>query len=335
MVFAASSYCRSEEANDSSSKYVSMLTFGDVNLGRHVGKMLLQGDTLYPFRKIRQIFTTTDIVFINLESQLSDQQGETQNPKNNLIFTGPPQGGASLAQAGINIVSTANNHAYDYGFQALKETIANLDASRIWHVGTAIDSSRRYRPLVRQISGISFAFFAVTEPMNFSCCEWKPYIALADSGKLFPEIRAIRDSVNIVIVSYHGDEEYKDNPTTRQKRFFHQLVEAGVNIVLGHHSHVLQGVEVYKGGWCVYSLGNFVFSQPKRKWTRLSAGIRWVFEKYEGKVSIRSVTIIPIMAGVQPSECTDAREHKEILDRVHRLSNIKFPWSFSDSLHID
>ncbi len=333
-VVLTSPYSRSGEKNDSICGSVTLLTFGDVNLGRRVGKMLLQGDTLFPFHKIRQTLKTSDIVFVNLESQLSDQKGETQNPKNNLIFTGPPQGGAALAQAGITIVSTANNHAYDYGFQALKETIANLDASNVWHVGTDTDSSLVYHPLVRRISGVTIAFFAVTELMNSSCCGWKPYVAWADSGKLFPEIRAVRDSVDLVIVSYHGDEEYKDTPTPEQKAFFHQLVDTGVDIVVGHHSHVLQGVEVYKQGWLVYSLGNFVFSQPQRRWTQLSVGIRWVFGKEQGKVRIRSVTIIPIRAGFQPFECEDVQDRREILDRIQRLSNVRFPWTQSESLQI-
>jgi poly-gamma-glutamate synthesis protein (capsule biosynthesis protein) len=313
---------------------VTLLTFGDANLGRYVGKKLLQGDTLYPFRKIQPLLRSADIVFCNLESQLSDQHGETQSPKNNLIFTGPPQGGASLARGGISIVSTANNHAYDYGYRALTETIANLDASGVWHVGTDTDSNRIYRPFMKSISGITFAFFAVTELMNSYCCEWKPYIAWADTGKLFPEIRAIRDSVDVLIVSYHGDEEYRDVPTARQKRFFHMLIEAGVDIVVGHHSHVLQGIEAYKGGWCVFSLGNFVFYQPQRHWAMRSAGIRWTFVKKENTVRIQSVDIIPIDGGFQPSEIEDARERKEILDRIHRLSTIRFPWSCSNNVYI-
>jgi poly-gamma-glutamate capsule biosynthesis protein CapA/YwtB (metallophosphatase superfamily) len=322
------------ETNNNTQTSVTMLTFGDTNLGRYVGKVLLQGDTLYPFRRIRQTLAEADIVFLNLESQLSDQKGETQSKKNNLIFTGPPEGGASLAQAGITIVSTANNHAYDYGFRALKETIENLDSSNIWHVGTGIDSNRLYKPLRKRISGITFAFFAVTELMNTPCCAWKPYVAWVDSGRLFPEIRAIRDSADVIIVSYHGNEEYKDAPTREQQIFFHQCIDRGVDIVVGHHSHVFQGIEKYKSGWCVYSLGNFVFAQPQRRWTQRSAGIRWKFEKEQGKITIRSIDIIPIRAGFQPSETDDAQEREEILDRIHRLSNVRFPWSYKDSLQI-
>jgi poly-gamma-glutamate synthesis protein (capsule biosynthesis protein) len=325
---------RSREPHDSTDTSVTLLTFGDVNLGRHVGKMLLKGDTLFPFQRIQPLLQSADIVFCNLESQLSDQHGETQHPKNNLIFTGPPQGGASLARGGISIVSTSNNHAYDYGYRALIETISNLDASGIGHVGTDSDSNRIYRPLVKRIGGITYAFFGITELMNVPCCGWKPYIAWADTGKLFPEIRSIRDRADILIVSYHGDEEYRDAPTPRRKAFFHTLIEAGVDVVLGHHSHVPQGIELYKGGWCVFSLGNFVFNQPQYEWTMKSVGLRWIFDKKGGKVKIKSVTIIPIRTGFQPSESVDERERQDILNRIHRLSNVRFPWSCSDTEHI-
>jgi len=318
---------RSDEPRDSADTSVTLLTFGDVNLGRHVGKMLLKGDTLFPFQRIQTLLQSADIVFCNLESQLSDQHGETQHPKNNLIFTGPPQGGASLARGGVSVVSTSNNHAYDYGYRALIETITNLDASGIGHVGTTSDSNRLYRPLVKRISGITFAFFGVTALMNVPCCEWKPYIAWADTGKLFPEIRGVRDFVDVTIVSYHGDTEYRDRPTQRQRDFFHALINEGVDVVLGHHSHVPQGVELYRGGWCVFSLGNFVFNQPQHEWTMKSVGMRWVFDRKNAKVRIASIDVIPIRTGFQPSESVDERERRDILDRIHELSNVRFPWS--------
>lgn len=332
VVISASS--RSGEPIDTARHRATLLTFGDVNFGRYVGKKLLQGDTLYPFRKIRPVLTTADIVFVNLESQLSDQGGETQDPKNNLIFTGPPEGAVSLAQSGITIVSTANNHAYDYGFEALKETIENLDSSNIQHIGTSTEPGQLYLPVLMKISGITIAFFAVTELMNVPCCDWKPYIAWADSSRLFPAIRAIHDSVDMVIVSYHGDEEYKEKPTRKQKNFFHWLIDTGVDIVLGHHSHVLQGIEEYHGGWCVYSMGNFVFAQPQREWTQRSAGIRWQLEKKSGRASIGEITIIPIRTGFQPSEVDNTRERDKILERINRLSNVRFPWSLTASIQI-
>ncbi len=324
----------SAAGTDSATVRVSLLAFGDVNLGRRVGQALLRGDTLYPFRNMLETFSSADLVFVNLESQLSDQHGETQHPKNNLIFTGPPEGGASLKRAGVTIVSTANNHAFDYGERALKETIANLDSSDIWHVGTGLDSTRLYEPLVKTVSGIRFAFFAVTSVMNSGGGRWRRSIATADSAKLYPAVRSVRDSVDIVVVSYHGDREYTDTPTRRQRRFFVGLAEAGADIVIGHHSHTLQGVELYRGHWLVYSLGNFVFAQPQRHWTQKSAGIRWTFQRAGAKTFVSGVEAVPVAAGFQPAVLTDTTGRREVLDRLQSLSNIVFPWSACDSTQI-
>lgn len=115
-----------------SSQTISILFCGDINLGRKIGKKLLKGDSIYPFYYVRDEFFKNDIVFGNLESQLSDQNGETQHRKYNLIFTGPPEGAKSLRINGINIVSTANNHAFDYGKRAFDETIENLTSQGIF-----------------------------------------------------------------------------------------------------------------------------------------------------------------------------------------------------------
>jgi len=91
---------------------VRLLAFGDVNLGRVLGKKIYAGDIDYPFVRIKQLFETADVVFVNLESQLSDQDGETERPGSNLIFTGPKEGAGTLRRSGITMVATANNHRF-------------------------------------------------------------------------------------------------------------------------------------------------------------------------------------------------------------------------------
>ncbi len=310
-----------------STTVVRLFAFGDVNLGRIVGQSLLAGDTLYPFRNMQNILKQGDIVFANLESQLSDQGGETQHPKYNLIFTGPPVGGEALARGGITIVSTANNHAYDYKFRALLETLKNLDSSGVYHVGTCADTTKVYDPEIIKRKGITFAFFAVTALMNDKSSEWKPYVAWADTTKLLPQIRRIRNSVDVLIVSYHGGEEYIDQPTKKVRKFFKYLTEAGVDIIIGHHPHVPQGIEADHNTWKVFSLGNFVFRQPQKKWTQKSYGMCWSFSKNNNSVEIDSVSIIPIRAGLQPSVIQPgSAEQSEVFNRVKRLSNVTVPW---------
>lgn len=305
---------------------VTMLAFGDINLGRKVGQQILLGDVDFPFRNIRWLTDSADIVFANLECQLSDQHGETQNPKFNLIFTGPPSGAVSLAHFGITHVSTANNHAFDYGTEALFETIDNLDSAHITHVGTSKSDALLYEPAVFEKKGIRFALFAVTDVMNFAR-GWQNYVAVADTAKLFPEIRRIKPSTDFIIVSYHGGDEYADRPSRRTKKFAEECIREGVQLFLGHHPHVPYGIAKEGTSYIVYSLGNFVFAQPQHYWTQHSIAVRIQFEKSDSSkgafnsAQIRSLECIPLNASMQPSLATDSSTIASLIHRVRSLSN--------------
>ncbi len=300
---------------------VRMIAFGDINLGRTVGKKILHEGSGFPFKYFPVLSDSFDIVFANLESQLSFQNGETELPKHNLIFTGPPQGAKSLADAGFTIVSTANNHAFDYGMQALEETIDNLSSNNIFCVGTTKNSKYLYEPLCYEVNGIRFAFFAVTDIMNFRT-RWHGHIARADTSKLFPKIREAKKSVDVVVLSYHGGIEYDEQPSSKIKNFAKQSVREGVDIFLGHHPHVPYGIEKYQHGYIVHSLGNLIFYQPKKQRTEISYGTQFVFQKDSSHTSMTMKKITPVRAGYQPRLLQDSTAIRTLLQRVQRLSNI-------------
>lgn len=244
---------------------------GDVSFARECGQAILKNATYEPFAGLGAAWTGADLRFVNLESQLSDQHGVTQSPLHRLIFSGPPGGADVLWRAGISLVSTANNHAWDYGKSALFETIDNLERAGVSFTGTGRDLEQAYRPVVLRKNGLSLALFAVTHVWNqppFSSHEGRDYVAWADLERLRAGIESARREHDFVIVSYHGGEEYADTPVERQQRFFDGLMALGVDAILGHHPHVPQGV-----GWAgerpiVYSLGNLVFAGHREKpWT--------------------------------------------------------------------
>lgn len=296
------------------------IALGDVNLGRATGQRVLGGDTLFPFASVRDSLMAYDLVFANLECQLSDQNGETQNPNNNLIFTGPPAGALALKRGGVGVVSTANNHALDYGTKALKETIHFLDGAEVKHIGTSIDRSGLYVPLVFSRNGIRIAFLACTDIMNIEDPVWKNYVAEADTGKLLPVIRALRDSVDFIVISYHGGEEYADMPTLRTRQFAREIVAGGADLFLGHHPHVPYGLEEFGGKYIVHSLGNFVFHQPDRYWTQRSFAFASTITKDKAGTRITSLRCIPVRAGFQPQFVQNENEAGRILERIRALS---------------
>jgi poly-gamma-glutamate synthesis protein (capsule biosynthesis protein) len=310
------------EQAEPSRQVVRLLAVGDVNLGRDVGQQILKGDTLYPFAYVKEEFSKYDVVFANLESPLSDQGGETQHPRNNLIFTGPPGGAQSLLKAGVTVVSTANNHALDYGISAQRQTMQYLRVAGVRFVGTSDDSRSLFEPVILLRNRIRIAVFACTDVMNIEDPMWRRYVAPADTSKLLPRIRAYRDSVDFIIVSYHGGEEYRDRPTGTTQDFARGLISGGADLFLGHHPHVPYGVEDLSGRYVVYSLGNFVFYQPDRYWTQHSFGFSADLVKDASGTRIMKFQCIPVSCGLQPRFVTDELDVHRITNRIERLSSV-------------
>lgn len=263
---------------------------GDVNFGRECGQAILKEPAYDPFSGLNEAWGSADARFVNLESQLSDQHGLTQSPTHRLIFTGPPGGAEVLARAGVSLVSTANNHAWDYGKAALLETIDNLARARVPFAGTGRDLSQAYRPVVLRVKGQRIALFAVTQVWNqppFASHEGKDFVAWADIDKLKPALEQARRENDFVLVSYHGGEEYVDAPVERTRRFARAVMALGVDVFIGHHPHVPQGVGWFGGRPALYSLGNFVFAgHDDRPWTKQSFFARITLQKgYAAQVS--------------------------------------------------
>jgi hypothetical protein len=237
---------------------------GDVNLGRECGQAILADGRYDPFRFMGSIWGDADVRFVNLESQLSEQHGETQSPNNRLVFTGPPQGAETLAQAGIAVVSTANNHAWDYGRGALFETLDNLARARVEKAGTGRTLDQAYEPAVVEAHGHRVAVVAVTQIWNdgpIEQHEGKSYVAWARLERVRRALEKARREADFVVLSYHGGVEYIDAPVDPTKRFIDSVVKTGlVDVVIGHHPHVPQGVAFRQGRPVFYSLGNFVFA---------------------------------------------------------------------------
>jgi poly-gamma-glutamate capsule biosynthesis protein CapA/YwtB (metallophosphatase superfamily) len=256
---------------------------GDVNFGRECGQAILKDVTYAPFAGLSAAWTSADARFVNLESQLSDQRGLTQSPSHRLIFTGPPGGADVLAAAKVSLVSTANNHAWDFGKSAMLETIANLERAELPFAGTGRDLEQAYRPAVIEVKGRKIALLAVTHVWNqppFETHEGKGFVAWANLEKLRAGIEQARRDNDFVIVSYHGGEEYVHAPTERTRRFAKAVMALGVDAFVGHHPHVPQGVGWLEGRPILYSLGNLVFAgHNDRPWTTQSFFARITLKK--------------------------------------------------------
>jgi hypothetical protein len=298
---------------------ISMLLFGDVNLGRTVGQELVRGNLQFPFQLVKDTLSRADIVFVNLESQLSDQNGETQHPKYNLIFTGPPSGARAVKEANVSVVSTANNHAFDYGMKALRETILNLQGAGVQVAGTSLDSVAGSVPAVVEREGFRIGFLAYTQFVNING-SWRGRIAVFDSSQARQDIEALRSKVDLLIVSYHGGAEYTDRPSAKLRRELQMIAEAGADLVVGHHPHYVQGIETYRGKLIFYSLGNFIFYQPQLELAQFGLGVHLTLVRHGPKVKVECARLLPFRAALQPSFQLTREEEQSFSQRLMRLS---------------
>ena len=300
---------------------VELLALGDINLGRRVGRILLTGDTLHPFVNVTPEFSRHDIVFANLECPVSEQGGRTEHPRNNLIFTAPPVAAWSLQRGGVTVVSTANNHALDFGAGAARETLRWLDSVGIAHAGSAASDGDVYRPAVIMRNGIKIAIFAVTDFVNGSPRGWERVVAPADTGRLFPLLRVWQDSADFRILSYHGGEEYTERVPDRVRSFMRAAVAAGADLLLGHHPHVPHGLERRGDRWIAHSLGNFVFRQPGRFWAEHAIALSVTIEKTDEQCRVGRIRVLPVRCDFQPSWLDPGPAFDKVRARISALSS--------------
>jgi poly-gamma-glutamate synthesis protein (capsule biosynthesis protein) len=241
---------------------------GDLNLGWDVAwDHLLKGDTLYPFAAVRDSLSAADILFGNLESPIAPV-GYRLERTGSPVFSAPPAAADALVRAGFDVVSTANNHAWDAGLTGVLETVKQLDRVALPHAGTGRTLADAHRPAIVERKGWRVAFFAVTRaynpaPRRFYSHIGSRYVAYADTAWLYPAIRRIKASgaADVVVVSIHAGAELSDGPDEPLRRFLEGAIDAGADLCLGHHPHVLQPVEWYRGKPIAYSMGNFVFKR--------------------------------------------------------------------------
>jgi poly-gamma-glutamate capsule biosynthesis protein CapA/YwtB (metallophosphatase superfamily) len=243
--------------------HVTLIAGGDVSFGRLVGQMILHEPSHDFFAGVHPWLSAADVRFANLEGPLSDQRGETVKPDQPLVFTGPPGGADALARAGFSIVSTANNHAWDYGKPALLETIALLDRAGVRHAGTGPDRAASRRAEIVDAGGFRVAFLAVTDIWNdgpLAGHPADPFVARAEKDDLAAAVGALREAgaADAIVVSYHGGVEYTGEPLARARSILHAAIDAGATVVVGHHPHVIQGIEWYRDRPILYSLGNLL-----------------------------------------------------------------------------
>jgi poly-gamma-glutamate synthesis protein (capsule biosynthesis protein) len=230
----------------------------------HSFERVVQDHYRYPFAKL-DWFRRADIRMINLENPISLRGDKTPKEFN---FRMHPKYLGVLKDANINVVCLANNHIYDYGKDALLDTLSYLDSAGIRHVGAGENLSMARKPVILEVNRKKIGFLAYYGNGSwYPASEGSPGTAPRIKALIRDDLRALRENekVDFIVVNYHWGQEGSNYPEPFQVDLAHFTVECGANLIIGHHPHVLQGIEKYKNGIIVYSLGNFLFGYASSK----------------------------------------------------------------------
>jgi poly-gamma-glutamate capsule biosynthesis protein CapA/YwtB (metallophosphatase superfamily) len=245
---------------------ISIVAVGDIMLDGSARPELKKYGYDYPFDRTRKVLEGADIAFANLEGPLTDR-GERVEDKKYTFRSPPAEVSGALKRAGFDVVSLANNHTMDYGAEGLSQTIGALQRAGIQHVGAGADLAAARTPAEFTVRGkrIAFLAYSLTFPESYWAGSMRPGTAFGHEQQIVADVRAARAKNDIVAVSFHWGQESSTQLREYQTRLGHAAIDAGASLVIGHHPHVLQAVEHYKGGVILYSLGNFAFGSYSHK----------------------------------------------------------------------
>jgi len=238
----------------------SIVGVGDIMLAGTAGPELERYGFDYPFEKTRAILSSADVVLGNLEGPLTTR-GEAIQAKEYVFRSPPDKVAEALKRANFKALSLANNHTLDFGPDGLIDTIAALERAGVQHAGAGVNLKAARAPAIIDVDGrkVAFLAYSLTFPESFWATADRPGTAFGHEAHVRADVTAAKQGADIVVVSFHWGAEHQHALRPYQPTLGHAAIEAGASLVIGHHPHVLQGIERYRHGVIVYSLGNFAF----------------------------------------------------------------------------
>lgn len=309
---------------------ISLLLMGDLLLANGVEKRMITKGPEYPYAKLRPEMAKYDIVFANLETSITERG--TPHTSKEWTFRMSPQSARHIKTLPLHVVSIANNHMLDYGVDGMNDTIAFLQSTPILYTGAGRNLSQARMPAILTKKNHTFAFLAYCErpPADFYATEMTPGTAPIRIDYIREDIKqASFQKSRLVMVSLHWGIEIDQYPRPDQIQTAHALIDAGADVVIGHHPHVPQGIEIYHGRPIFYSLGNAIIGYYNKRYiSNIMALLR-----YRNNELI-SVEIIPISGDNYKIEFQPYVESgKESAETLSRVAQISKP--FGTNIRID
>jgi poly-gamma-glutamate synthesis protein (capsule biosynthesis protein) len=297
---------------------LTIYAVGDVMLGEQplcynfgVKSVIKSEGANYLFNDVKDIFKNGDIVFGNLEAPISnhtDKKGFEAN-----FFRAEPNVIEGLKNANFNVLSVANNHIMEHGERAFLSALSLLKENNISPVGVANKAE------ILEIDGFKIAIMAYSFIDDFIS---NPFYNKVGSGeKILEDIKNIRNSVDLVILSLHWGYEYIPFPSPEQVEIGRKLIDCGADVILGHHAHVIQGYEIYKGRPIIYGFGNFIFDHTYIKSTQKSIIAKIKVDMNTKDINIDFIPVICDHKEYYPTIVGD-KDRDKILNLISEIRNM-------------
>lgn len=258
----------------------SVIVAGDIMLGGRGKSSVAEHGPDYPFAAVLPLLRQSPIVVGNLEGPFAEKAHKLRR---NFSYRVAPSLASALTRAGINVLTLANNHLLDCGRSGVLETLETLAREGLAPLGAGANEENAHRPVIRQAGRWSVGLLGYYWNRRTAATVDKPGSAMDPPEALEADIRALRNRVDRIVVIFHWGVPYLREPSAEDRAKARLAIDLGADAVAGHHPHVIQPFEIYRGRPIFFSVGNFAFGSGNSLAEGLLVGIR--FEEASTTVS--------------------------------------------------
>ncbi len=296
---------------------LTLALVGDVMMGGRIDDLLHKHGFDYPYLHVGDLLRAADIAAGNLENPITDR-GDPEEKQ--YTFRTHPDAVPAMADSGFDVFNLANNHTLDFGLTGLRDTIRHLQEAGLGYMGAGENEEEAFRPysVMKHDMRVDFLGFTNVVP-HVGWKAGKDRAGLAETYNYKRAVEAIGHSAeeaDLVVVFVHWGIERQDTPEPYMIDNAHHYIDAGADLVIGSHPHVLGGIEYYKGKWIAYSLGNFIFTVNPNAPSKDSVILQANCER-DGNCSL---TLVPVVTGIGQPVLATAEESEAIFNKVSLLS---------------
>jgi gamma-polyglutamate biosynthesis protein CapA len=297
---------------------IRLIAVGDICPGDHscmgfgTGALMRSRGTSFALQHVTEHLRKGDVVFGNCEGVLSEI-GADPKDIDTMEFRGSPAFAKALRAAGFTVITVANNHVGEHGSEVMRDTIANLRSAALEVIGLR-GTNQTAKPLIQEVKGLRIGWLAYTWIVSHRTAQDCQVLSWTKGNEVSKEIAALRPKVDFLVVTPHWGREYVRVPPQSVMDQAHAMADAGADLVLGCHPHVLQGTERRGKCFIIYSLGDFIFDDWQ-SWLRETALFRCTIKS--GAVCDPEFIPLTINRNFQPMPATKAQASR-ILNSIER-----------------